>query len=181
MKKSLIRITPNIITLSRIAVTFGLLNVEWFSFNFYVMYSYCGISDVIDGFLARELSTTSNFGALLDSIADILFFGVVLLIILKEIPLTNFTLVWMLLIAIIRVCTAICSKLTHKKIIYLHTYANKLSGVLIFLVLFFVNTSIFYLAMGIILLVTSLASIEELYIILTTRGLDRNCKGVLFK
>ena len=45
---------PNAITMIRIIGTFFLLFLEVFSEAFYVIYTICGISDVLDGFTARN-------------------------------------------------------------------------------------------------------------------------------
>ena len=45
----------------------------------FIVYSVCGVSDVVDGTLARLTGSESSFGAKLDSIADILFYGVMIL------------------------------------------------------------------------------------------------------
>ena len=63
----------NIITVSRIIVSISIAFVIPFSSTFFLLYSYCGISDIIDGFVARKTHTESVRGALLDSIADIVF------------------------------------------------------------------------------------------------------------
>ena len=64
---------PNIITLLRMAGSFGLLFSEVTSGVFWIIYSLCGISDIADGWLARKLHAESKTGAVLDSLADICF------------------------------------------------------------------------------------------------------------
>ena len=69
---------PNYITLTRIAGTLWLIFIEPLSVLFYVVYSLCGLTDVVDGYLARKTSSTSELGARLDSVADLLFYAVML-------------------------------------------------------------------------------------------------------
>lgn len=64
---------PNVITLSRIVSALALMPILAFSQTFFVIYTYCGVSDVLDGFLARKLNSVNESGARLDSIADIVF------------------------------------------------------------------------------------------------------------
>lgn len=40
---------------------------------FYAVYAACGLSDMLDGFLARRLGVASRLGSILDSAADLLF------------------------------------------------------------------------------------------------------------
>jgi len=65
---------PNILSSLRMVGAFALLllsNVS--SILFEVLYIVCGISDIVDGWLARKLKCVTRTGALLDSLADICF------------------------------------------------------------------------------------------------------------
>ena len=64
---------PNAITLLRIAGSLGLLLCDVTSVVFWLIYGFCGISDIADGWLARKLKCVTKTGALLDSVADICF------------------------------------------------------------------------------------------------------------
>ena len=65
--------TANIITVSRILFSVLLLVFSPYSYFFAALYLLCGITDVLDGFVARRLHTESEQGAMLDSVADLLF------------------------------------------------------------------------------------------------------------
>ena len=67
---------PNLITLSRLVSALLLMPIRAFSQAFFIVYTYCGVSDVLDGALARRLHCNDEFGARLDSIADIVFYAV---------------------------------------------------------------------------------------------------------
>ena len=64
---------PDIITLLRMAGSFGLLFYDVTSVVFWIIYSLCGVSDIADGWLARKLKCVTRTGALLDSLADFCF------------------------------------------------------------------------------------------------------------
>ena len=70
---------PNIISCLRIAGTVCLLLMEPLSALFLVIYTFTGLSDVLDGAIARKYGTTSELGAKLDSIADLLFYTLILI------------------------------------------------------------------------------------------------------
>ena len=53
--------------------TIMLLIPESFSIYFNITYIYCGISDMLDGFIARKSKSESEIGDRLDSTADVLF------------------------------------------------------------------------------------------------------------
>lgn len=71
----------NVITGIRILCGLILLFLPGFSKWFYVFYLTGGLSDALDGWTARRLSEVSDFGARLDTVANIVFFGAVLIII----------------------------------------------------------------------------------------------------
>ena len=58
----------NIITGIRILFSFILLFTKIFSPTFYTVYIIAGISDVLDGLVARKLNLQSSFGEKLDTV-----------------------------------------------------------------------------------------------------------------
>ena len=124
----------NYISISRAIMSILLLIPETFSVAFYIIYIYCGISDMLDGFIARKSKNESNMGARLDSIADIIFVIVAIVKILPVLKLSNGIIIWVIIIALIKVVNVICSYIYYKKIILPHTVANKITGLLLFLV-----------------------------------------------
>ena len=76
---------PNSITVLRIIGAIFLFVVEPLSVSFYILYTLCGFTDIIDGFLARKLGLTSELGAKLDSIADLFYYSAMVLNILPRI------------------------------------------------------------------------------------------------
>ena len=69
----------NAITMVRIIGTLLLVFTQPFSALFFVIYTISGISDVFDGYVARKTKTSSAFGAMLDSIADLVLYAVMVL------------------------------------------------------------------------------------------------------
>jgi cardiolipin synthase (CMP-forming) len=68
----LIRLLPNLISLARLALVPVVLRAIWLREYEWAL-AWCavaGISDGLDGFLARRLRATSRFGAYLDPVAD---------------------------------------------------------------------------------------------------------------
>ena len=65
---------PNFLTALRIAGAACLLFITPLSPAFFIVYTFCGISDVLDGVIARASHSTTEFGAKLDSAADLLFY-----------------------------------------------------------------------------------------------------------
>ena len=78
---------PNGITLLRILCSLVLLFCMPLSLPFYVLYTAAGLSDILDGFIARKTNTSTQFGAKLDTFADIVFTAVALIKILPILKL----------------------------------------------------------------------------------------------
>ena len=61
----------NVLTACRILGSILLLFFPVFSVAFYIIYIFCGVSDMIDGTIARKTNSISKFGSKLDTIADL--------------------------------------------------------------------------------------------------------------
>ncbi|MBP5759185.1 MAG: CDP-alcohol phosphatidyltransferase family protein [Bacteroidales bacterium] len=123
---------PNIITALRIVGAFGLLFYDFRSAVFWTLYLVCGLSDILDGFLARKLRCESKAGALLDSVADLAF---VACCCVKLIPVLTFPLwlwIWAGAIVVVKVINQISALVMYKKFCFPHTFANKATGLLLF-------------------------------------------------
>jgi len=124
---------PNLLSASRIALCLPLLLVDAMTVPFWTLYVIAGLTDILDGFLARRWGVESKFGAKLDSMADFVFVFAVgyKLFPLLKLPAT----LWMMigLIALIKVVNATSSYVVKRRIEFLHTKANKLTGFLLFI------------------------------------------------
>lgn len=63
---------PDMITCLRMAAALCFLFVKPLSGAFFCLYGAAGLSDILDGWLARRLKTADRRGAVLDSIADLM-------------------------------------------------------------------------------------------------------------
>ena len=61
----------NILTISRIPLSVLLLCTHPLSCSFYILYVFCGLTDVVDGFIARKTGSVSETGAKLDTPGDL--------------------------------------------------------------------------------------------------------------
>ena len=104
-----------------------------FSVGFYCIYLLCGFTDMVDGTIARKTNSVSEFGARLDTISDFIFFVVSFIKLLPIIHIPKWILVWVVVIAIIKIFNVILGFIYTKKLISLHTVMNKITGLLLFL------------------------------------------------
>ena len=87
---------------------------------------------MIDGMVARKTRTISEFGARLDSIADIVFVAVCLIKLLPVINIPVCLYVWIGIIALIRIINIVSGYIMQKRIVMLHTILNRVTGFLLF-------------------------------------------------
>ena len=104
-----------------------------FSMEFYVLYILCGLSDMIDGTIARKTNSTSELGGKIDTIADLAFVTVALIKLLPTLPIPQWLWIWGIVIAVIKVGNILWVYATQKQFVALHTMLNKLTGLLLFL------------------------------------------------
>ena len=123
----------NAITIFRMAASIVLLFCPVFSPAFYVFYIMAGLSDMLDGFVARKTNTVSRFGAKLDTIADYMFVAICLIKLLPVLSIPSWLYGWIGIIALIKVVNIISGFAVQKKFVAVHSVMNKATGALLFL------------------------------------------------
>ena len=123
----------NIITGFRIVFSIAILFFSPLSPAFYVLYSAAGLTDMIDGPVARKTNTVSEFGAKFDTMADFVFVAVCLIKLLPILDIPIWLYIWIAVIALIKVINIISGFIKQKKWIAPHTVMNKVTGALCFL------------------------------------------------
>jgi len=126
---------PNIITLTRIIGAICLLICDVsadLKSLFWIIYLLCGLTDMVDGFLARKLHADSRQGAMLDSVADLCFVGCCAWQLFPVLTLDKWMWIWIGVIALIKIINQISALVVHGKVVFPHTIANKVTGLLLF-------------------------------------------------
>jgi len=174
----LMRNIPNFITALRILLSIILLNIKPFSVLFIFIYILCGFSDIADGYIARKYLLVSKFGSRLDSLADFIFVFTMIYILLTNVNISKALIYWIILIAIIRIISCIISFIKFNKLSFLHTYLNKFTGVVLFVIpVFIINFDINILGC-IACIIASISAIEELIINIWSEDLDLDINGI---
>ncbi|HCW52392.1 MAG TPA: CDP-alcohol phosphatidyltransferase [Clostridium sp.] len=173
-----IRILPNLITLSRIFLSILLFMPKHLSITFFVIYTLCGLTDVLDGYIARTLNCTSKTGALLDSIADVVFTFVVLAVIIPMISWSRWMVMWIVIIILIRIFSLIIGYIKYHALAFLHIYSNKAAGLLFFLFPFMMIKIDVNISVGLICSVAFLSAVEELIINMKSEKLERDITSI---
>lgn len=122
----------NLMTLCRIICGVLLLASPVFSPWFHGLYLIGGATDVLDGAIARKTGTVSEFGAKLDTVADICFFGASWIKLLPTVRLPKWLWVWVAVIAVIKLVNLASGFLCKGRFVAEHTVMNKVTGALLF-------------------------------------------------
>ncbi len=162
---------PNVISALRFlgAVCVLFFGVE--SCAFWVIYFVCGLSDMADGYLARKLGCESKTGAMLDSLADLVFVVFCCSKLIPALAFPKWLWIWGGVIVAIKVINQISALVMYKKCVFPHTVANKVTGFLLFVG---VPLTVFLesiVPMVIVAVVTTFAAVQEGHFIRT--GLEK--------
>ena len=155
----------NLITCFRILASTALLFCQPLSPTFYVLYIAAGISDMIDGPVARRTIAATAFGEKLDTAADFLFMAVCLYKLLPVLDVPVWLWVWIAVIALIKVVNVVSGFAVQKRFVTLHTTMNKAAGALLFLLpLTFPYIELKYTS-AVVCAVATFAAVQEGHII----------------
>jgi CDP-diacylglycerol--glycerol-3-phosphate 3-phosphatidyltransferase len=174
---------PNILSCFRIVLSPLLLLLADNPIPFVILYLFCGISDLVDGYIARRFKLQTLLGAKLDSLADFIFFSITffLLLFYKGIEITLPVILCCIAITAIRTLNLLLTQNKFKQWGVMHTLGNKASGLILFL-----SMPICILVGQIphsitILLGTAaiFSSLEETLLLLTSTTYDANQKSIL--
>ena len=163
MKKQI----ANIITSCRILGCIGLWFCPVFSACFCGLYLFCGLTDMVDGSIARKTDAVSECGARLDTVADFLFviasFGKILPVI--RIPV--WICVWAAVIAVVKLVNLVWGFAQMKQMPSLHTIANKATGLCLFLLPLTMSFVELRYTVPVVCIIATIAAIQEGYYIAT--------------
>ena len=157
MKKQI----ANIITCCRILGSIGLLFCPVYSVCFYGLYIFCGLTDMIDGTIARKTGAAGSFGARMDTIADFLF---VIASFAKLVPVIRIPVwiwVWAAVIAVMKLVNLVWGILGRKQMPSLHTIANKATGLCLFLLPLTMSFADLRYTAPLVCIIATIAAIQE--------------------
>ena len=123
----------NAITVSRIPFSLCLFFLSPSSVLFAVLYLLCGVTDVLDGFVARKLHTESKIGEMLDSAADLVFAAAYAGRVLPLLCVPVWVWIATAGIAAVKLPGILSESRRKGQLAIPHSFGNKLTGLLIFL------------------------------------------------
>ena len=163
MKKQI----ANIMTSFRIFGSIGLLFCPVFSACFYGLYIFCGLTDMVDGTIARKMGAASTFGARLDTVADFLFVIASFAKILPVIRIPVWIWVWAAVISVVKLVNLVWGILGRKQMPSVHTIANKATGLCLFLLPLTMSFVDLRYTAPVVCAIATIAAIQEGYYIAT--------------
>lgn len=174
---------PNFITCIRILGTIILLFIEPFTVGFFVLYTFSGVTDILDGLIARKYNAISELGSKLDSIADIFYYMVMVFKILPVLVKILPVYVWYMLFGVVavRLLSYIIAAVRYRCLASHHTYLNKMSGFSAFLAPYFVTESMGDVYCTVVAVIVSVASLEELMMHIVFKEYRADMKTIFCK
>lgn len=153
---------PNIISASRSIAAVAMLCFPVFSPDFWVLYCWGGISDMIDGPIARKMNTDSQLGSTIDSAADMVFVICSAAMILPSMDLPLWLWLWTAAIGLIKFIGIAINSFRRRKLSVPHSATNRLTGILLFCLPFAI-VRIDALIPAVIVCISAAASLYEDY------------------
>ena len=181
---------PDILSFSRFPLSIVLLFLAKRPLWFVIVYIITGLTDLLDGWLARKFHWETDFGAKLDGFADIVFmlsllgvvFGVLGRALLPQIEL--YVIIGVAVLALLKLVNLFYTKIKFKQWSTMHTLANKYTALPFYVLipLFVVYTydvpGWLNLTLLALLGVVFFANLEETLILTFSKEYDMNTKSV---
>ena len=159
----------NNITIVRILCSIVMLFFPAYSLAFFVLYITAGVSDMMDGWVARRTHTVSELGAKLDTIADIVFVVVCMVKLLPVLSIPVWLWVWIGIIALIKIINIISGFVVQKRFVSVHSTMNKVTGLLLFVFPLTITFLDLKYAAAVVCIFATFAAIQEGHFIRTSK------------
>ena len=121
---------------------------------------------MIDGTVARKTGAVSNFGAKLDTASDFVFMAVCVVKLLPKINISIWLWIWIAIIAIVKLINIVMGFIRRKKLVALHTFLNKITGMLLFLLPLTLQFIVPTYSFAVVCTIATIAAIQEGYYII---------------
>lgn len=155
---------PDIFTFFRMICAVVLPFLTPLSPTFLIIYAVSGLSDMLDGYLARKLGQSSAWGARLDSAADLLLYTIALSLLIPILRAILPGWFWILvgIALVLRLACYFLSAVKFHRFASEHSLLNKLTSILIFPAPFLMRLDLFLWYAVLVCLVSCCAAVQEL-------------------
>lgn len=176
-----VRWIPNALSALRLILAVTLLFLAPLSPVFIAAYLASGLTDLLDGFIARRFGFVSRLGASLDSFADMVFYFVLLVVFVPIVAMPGWAVYWIAGIVAVRLLSLLIGFLKYRALAILHTIANKVTGLAVFCFPLLLRPVGIATTMAIVGAIASISAIEEIAITLTARELVPDRRSIFRK
>ena len=159
----------NFVTCLRIIFSIALLFFPALSLPFYVFYTAAGITDMVDGTIARKTNSVSEFGSRFDTAADIVFITVCMIKLFPVLTIHFYIYIWTAIIALIKIINITAGYVMNKKFTSIHSFMNKITGALLFVIPFTLNIIELKYRSALVCAAASFAAVQEGYYIIKSK------------
>ena len=128
---------------------------------------------MLDGPIARKTNTADEFGARLDTLADIVFAAACMIKLFPVLNIPAWLYIWIGVIAAIKIVNILSVFIVQKKLAAKHTLVNKLTGIALFVFPLTLSVVDLKVSGSILCAIALAAAIQEGYLI---RAENRACK-----
>ena len=168
----MIRAVPNILSATRLLLSFSLYFLEPLSAAYLLSYAVCFATDPLDGFIARRYDACTRYGHLLDSLGDVSLAVAVLVMLVPFLHWDPWEVVLIATIVAVRIAAFIIGSVRFGRPAFIHSYLNKVAGVAFFLSPFLIVLIGLSATVAIAGIVCVSASLEYLIINISSREYD---------
>ena len=155
----------NTITSCRIIFSILMLMFPAFSSGFYACYLIAGISDMIDGTVARKLGTSSQFGERLDTVADFIFVATAFFKLIFVLNISKGIWIWIGVIAAIKFINIFIGFIRQKQFVTVHSAGNKITGAMLFILPLTISVIDISYSSVFVCIIATIAALHEGFII----------------
>jgi CDP-diacylglycerol--glycerol-3-phosphate 3-phosphatidyltransferase len=140
---------------------------------FWIIYAFCFISDLLDGYLSKDRDKEVKFAPTLDTLADYVFYLCITIKVIGLHSIPRWLIVWTLIILGLHFINYIIGFVKFKSFSNIQTYLNSLTGIIFMLFPLVVSKTGVH-AYGVIFVTIGLfACLEEMSIILKSKRLNK--------
>ena len=154
----------NIISISRVIGAIALFFFSNITTPFLIIYVFCGITDLIDGPIARKTNSTSPLGATLDTVGDVATYLALTKVLAMQKLVPGWILIWILSAGVIFGIDALISRHRLGKLYLPHTWLGKIFGGAVFVLPVAMQFMEGYVWMSVICTIATVHAFELLYI-----------------
>ncbi len=177
----MIRAVPNILSATRLLLSFSLYFLEPLSASYLLIYAVCAATDPLDGFIARRYDARTKYGHLLDSLGDVSLATAVLVTLVPFLDWELWEMAVIVAVIALRLSAFAIGTARFGRPAFIHSYLNKAAGVAFFVSPFLIATIGLPATVATAGTVCVSASIEYLYINLHNRDYDPDYRSVFLE